>query len=181
MNAPVSTRDAYGVAARFANAEALAGALRSLRTAGYTRLEAYAPRPLEEVEQLLPRHRSPVPGVMLAAGAAGAAGAFLLQVWASYDYPLNVAGRPLFSWPAFVPVTFELTVLSAAFAGLVALLVIAQLPRLDHPMFNVSTFARASQDAYFVCVRGDDPRFDGGAVRALLHDAGGVEIEEVKG
>lgn len=169
----------HGLAARFADADALVAALRRLRGAGYARLEAFSPRPFEEAHALLPRRRSPIPGVMLAGGLLGCAGAFLLQVWAAFDYPVEVAGRPLFSWPAFVPVTFELTILSATFCGIGALLWVTGLPRLDHPMFDRSDFVRATQDAFFVCVRSDDPRFDSAATSALLRASGALDIGEV--
>ncbi len=169
----------YGIAARFEDAATLTAALRRLRDAGYVRLEAYAPRPLEEAHAILPPHRSPIPGIMLAGGALGLAAAFLLQVWAAFDYPIEVAGRPLFSWPAFVPVCFELTVLSASFCGIGAWLWLTGLPRLDHPLFARSDFVRASQDAYFVCVRGDDPRYDAAAIGRLLHAGQAAQIEEV--
>lgn len=169
----------YGLVARFDSAEALTAALRRLRHEGYEQLEAFAPRPLEEAHALLPHRRSPVPAVMLVGGAAGAASALFLQAWASTDYPLNVASRPLFSWPAFVPVAFELTVLAAAFAGLLAFLVMSGLPRLDHPAFAHNAFPRASQDGFFVCVPTTDRRFHPQATRELLRTVGATEIEEV--
>jgi hypothetical protein len=162
----------------FASAEALVAALRRLRAAGYKRVEAYTPWPVEEAATLLTNKRSPVPLIMLLTGIAGAIGAFLLQVWATNDYPVNVGGRPIFSWPAFVPVTFELTVLTASFCGLAALLVVTRLPRLDHPMFAHREFERASQDAFFVRVLSDDPHFDPRATPALLRELGAESVEE---
>jgi hypothetical protein len=170
----------HGVAAMFETPEALLRALRALRKNGYERLEVYTPWPLEEARELLPHRRSRVPLIMLVAGAAGCTGAVLLQMWAATDYPLNVAGRPLFSWPAFVPVTFELTVLTASLCGLLGFLGLARLPRLDHPMFAHRTFVRASQDAFFVCVRADDARFHAEATPRRLQELGGDAIEEVR-
>jgi hypothetical protein len=163
----------------FDSAEALLYALRRLRDDGYERLEVYAPWPVEEAREMLPHRRSRVPLIMLIAGVFGCTGALLLQIWAATDYPLVVAGRPLFSWPAFVPVTFELTVLSASLCGLVGFLWLSRLPRLDHPMFAHSTFARASQDAFFVCVRADDAKFNPQTTARLLNELGAAEVEEV--
>ncbi len=170
----------HGIVGRFDEGEAFTAALRQLRGAGYQRLEGYAPRPMEDAHDLLTRERSPIPGLMLAGGAAGLVGSFLLQVWAAYDYPLEVAGRPLFSWPAFVPVSFELTLLSATLCGIGAWLWLTGLPRLDHPMFHRADFGQASQDAYFVCVRGDDPQFDFEAIGDVLRKAGAAQVRGVQ-
>jgi hypothetical protein len=169
----------YGVVALFRSADALVAALKRLREDGYEHIEAYAPWSVEEAHELLPPRHSPVPLVMLISGTCGAVGAFLLQVWASTDYPVQVAGRPLFSWPAFVPVTFELTILTAAFCGLAALLVQARLPRLDHPVFNHTQFARASQDAFIICIQTTDTHFHPERTTALLRALGAQSIEEV--
>ncbi|MGH8019609.1 MAG: DUF3341 domain-containing protein [Opitutaceae bacterium] len=171
----------HGLVALFPSADALVAALRRLREEGYDQLEVYTPWPVEEAHELLPPRRSPVPLVMLAAGLLGAAGAFLLQIWAATDYPVQVAGRPLFSWPAFVPVTFELTILTAAFCGLAALLIHARLPRLDHPVFNYTEFARASQDAFIVCIQSSDANYNTLKTSDLLRTLGAKSIEEVSG
>lgn len=171
---------AHGLAAMFGTPEALVSALRHLRDGGYSQLEAYAPWPLEEARALVSHGRSRIPLIMLAGGLCGFAGALVLQAWAASDYPLNVAGRPIFSWPAFVPVTFELTVLTASLLGLMGFLVIARLPRLDHPMFGHSAFGRASQDAFFICVRASDPKYDVRDTLALLLTLGAEMIEEVR-
>lgn len=171
----------YGMAGLFEHVEELLAALRGLRAAGYERLEVYAPWPVEEARELVPHRRSRVPLIMLITGLGGLAGAFLLQVWAAADYPLVVGGRPLFSWPAFVPVTFELTVLTASLCGLAGFLFLARLPRLDHPMFQHSAFERASQDAFFLCVRANDPRYDAQQTRRALAAQGATAIEEVSG
>jgi len=117
--------------------------------------------------------------LVLAAGLIGAGGGFFLQWFATRDYPLNVGGRPVFSWPAFVPVTFELTVLTAALVGVGALLWLSRLPRLDHPLFALPVFARATQDRYFLGVRAADPRFDRRRVRELLASLHPESITEV--
>ena len=169
----------HGVAACFAEREMFLAAWRKLRDAGYARLEANTPFSLEEMEELVPGPPTPIARVVLIAGLAGGSGGYFLQWFGARDYPLNVGGRPLHSWPAFVPITFELTVLTAALIGVGALLWLCGLPRLDHPVFAATGFERASQDRFFLTVRADDPRFDAGAVTNLLREAGAETVEEV--
>jgi hypothetical protein len=116
---------------------------------------------------------------MLCAGIAGASGGFFLQWFAAHDYPLNVGGRPLASWPAFVPITFELTVLTAALVGVVAFFFLTGLPRLHHPVFTDPRFQRASQDRFFLCIRSDDPLYATDVVRRTLVAAQAESIAEV--
>ena len=169
----------YGTLAMYRTAEALAGALRKLRGAGYTRLDVYMPYPDETIDELLPARPTPIGWIVLIAGLLGGIGSYFMQWYASRDYPLNVGGRPLHSWPSFIPITFELTVLCAAIAGVVALFVLSRLPRLDHPLYRSSRFLRASQDRFFICVRADDPLYPGGSVRRILTDAHAESIDEV--
>lgn len=117
--------------------------------------------------------------IMLLAGIAGAGGGFFLQWYAARDYPLNVGGRPLNSWPAFVPITFELTVLTAALVGVLTLLCLAGLPRLHHPVFADPRFKRASQDRFFICIRADDPLYANEDVRRTLAASHPESIAEV--
>ena len=116
---------------------------------------------------------------MLLAGIAGASGGFFLQWFAARDYPLNVGGRPLNSWPAFIPITFELTVLTSALVGVLAFLWLAGFPRLHHPVFADPRFKRASQDRFFICLRADDPLYANEGVRRALADAQPESITEV--
>ena len=116
---------------------------------------------------------------MLLAGAAGASGGFFMQWFAARDYPLNVGGRPLNSWPAFIPITFELTVLTAALAGVIAFFWLAGFPRLHHPVFSDPRFKRASQDRFFICIRADDPLYGSDIVRRTLADAQAESVAEV--
>lgn len=164
--------------AEFANVEAFVSGLRRLREAGYGRLEAYTPFPTEEVDELVPGPPTPIGWYMFIGGLLGGLGAFFMEWYAAHIFPYHVGGRPLTSWPAFIPITFELTVLSAALTGLVALLFLCRLPRLDSPLFEVPHFERASQDHFFVAVL-----VDGGtaAPRSLLTDCGALLITEVEG
>lgn len=162
------SRDLHGLLAEFSAPEELLDAVRRTRTAGFTRFDTYAPCPVEGLDEYVLEKPSPLPGVMLAAGALGAAGGFGMQWYAAWDYPVNVGGRPLFSWPAFVPITFELGVLTAVLAGLGVLLWRLGLPRYHHPVFAAAIFARASTDRFFLCLRTDDPRYSAATARDLL-------------
>jgi hypothetical protein len=165
--------------AAFAEESAFLAALANLNAQGFRRVETYTPYAVERAEKLLPKVRMPIPWVMLAAGILGGSGAFFLQWYACRDYPIDVGGRPLDSWPSYIPITFELTVLSAALAGAFAFLWIAGFPRLHHPAFSDRRFHRASQDRFFVCVRSDDPKYSEQSVRDAFFASRPESIEEV--
>jgi hypothetical protein len=175
----MSGEGTVALAARFAAAETFAAAVASARAAGYTRLEAYMPFAVEGVADAVAGERRTVPAAVLAAALLSALAAFGLQEWAAHDYPLEVAGRPLNSWPSFVPITFELTVLGSALTGLLTFFWLAGFPRLHHPMFAVPGFIRASQDRFFLCIRRDDPLWARTDVRGFLVSAGAEAVEEV--
>ena len=170
-----------GIIACYASSEQFLSVMHRARSAGYTRVEAYTPFPVDGLDEALPRASTPIGWIVLAAGIFGACGAYGLQYWATHNYPLNVGGRPLHSWPAFIPVTFELTVLSAAVIGVLALAWLCRLPRLHHPVFAVPGFERASQDRLFVFIRDDDPRFHPAHTHAFLADSGPEYVTEVLG
>jgi hypothetical protein len=172
-------REPYGIMAAFASEESYVSALRELRESGFRRIETFTPYDVEREEALVPRRPTPMGWIMLAAGLVGGGGAFLMQWYAARDYRLNVGGRPVDSWPAFVPVTFELTVLSAALAGVAALLWLSGLPRLDHPVFSDRRFRHASQDRFFVCVRSDGIGHTEREARDALLAAKPESVEEV--
>ena len=140
--------------------------------------------PLERFVNLfeaLRRKPSWVPLIVLLAGIAGGAGGYFMEWYAmAVDYPINVGGRPLNSWPAFVPITFELTVLSGALAAIVAMFALNRLPQPHHPVFNVPHFERASTDKFFLCIEARDPRFDLAATRAFLESLNPDAIAEVR-
>jgi hypothetical protein len=175
------TENLHGIVAAYASPTQLLAALRRAREFGFERLEVNTPFPVAELEELLPGKRSPIARIMGGVAVLAIGGAYFLQWFAARDYPLNVGGRPLHSWPAFIPVTFELTVLTTALAGVAALLWLAGLPRLDYPLFAVAGFERASQDLFFLCVRSDDSRFDLEAVREVLRVEQPEFISEVRG
>lgn len=165
----------HGIMGMYASPEATKSVLLKLKEVGYTRYEVYSPFPDEEIAELLPG-KTRIGWVVLIAGICGGAGAYFLQWYAARDYAINVGGRPIHSWPAFVPVTFELMVLTAALVGVTALFVFTRLPRLDYPTFNDPRFSRASQDRFFICVRADDPKTEPELTRQLLnHEAESIE------
>jgi hypothetical protein len=167
------------ILAEYPNHDRLVAALRRLRDDGYTRFEVYSPFPSEEIDELLPGRATPIGWLMLVGGLAGGSGAYFMEWYAAHDFAYNVGGRPLHSWPAFVPVTFELTVLTAALTGLVSLLFLTRLPRLAHPVFNAAPFRRASADRFFVAVHRDDPRLTDTGIDKLLRETGALSVEEV--
>jgi hypothetical protein len=157
--------------AEFASAEALLEAVRAARASGYRRLESYTPFAVEGLAEALQLPRSRVPLLALIGGIVGGCGAFFLQWYtAVVDYPINSGGRPLDSWPAFVPATFELAVLGAALAAFFGSLALMGLPRLRHPVFDTPDFDLASRNRFFLCIRGDDPQFDIERTRSWLAD-----------
>jgi hypothetical protein len=170
----------HGLVAVFSSPEEFLAALRKVREGGYSAVEVNVPFAVEGMDEWLPGRPTPMARIVLLAGLAGAGGAFFLQWYAAHDYALNIGGRPLTSWPAFVPVTFELMVLTAALTGVGALFWLCGLPRLDHPLFALPGFERASQDRYFLGVRADDPRFEAGRVRELLASLAPETIAEVR-
>ncbi|HZL47307.1 MAG TPA: DUF3341 domain-containing protein [Opitutaceae bacterium] len=167
----------HGLLAAFTSETSFRSAFQNLREAGCVRLEAYTPYPVEP--GVLPGATTPMAWIMLLAGVIGASGGFFLQWFAARDYPVNVGGRPLNSWPAFIPITFELTVLTAALVGVLAFFCLAGFPRLHHPVFADPRFKRASQDRFFICIRADDPLYASESVRRILTEARPESIAEV--
>jgi Protein of unknown function (DUF3341) len=150
----------YGVMGEFATPEDLIHAVEKVREAGYRRLDAYAPFPVEGLSEALGLKRNLVPFITLLGGLGGGLTGFFFQVWANVSsYPINIGGRPLNSWPAFIPVTFELTILGAALSAVFGMLALNRLPQPHHPVFNVHRFTHASSDRFFVCIEARDPKF----------------------
>ncbi len=170
----------YGLMAEFGGPSDLVAAARAAHEAGYRRLDAYSPFPIEEVSDAIGYHHTAMPFIVLFGGAVSGGLGFLMQYFiAVTSYPLNVGGRPLDSWPSFIVVTFELTILGGALSGAIGLLAANGLPRPYHPVFNVKEFARASQDAFFLCIEARDPKFDAERTRDFLQALGPLMIAEV--
>jgi len=172
-------KPAHGLLAGFASPEKFIAALKRVKAAGYTRCETYLPFALPEALEFSADAHSPVPKAMAIGGLLSGLGAYFMQYYAAHDYPLNVGGRPLNSWPSFVPITFELTVLGSALSGLLAFFWIARFPRLDHPVFDDPRFIRASSDRFFLCIRSDDPLFADPQTRRFMADLAAESIAEV--
>ena len=151
----------YGLMAEFADPAAVVAAARRVREAGYRKVDAFSPYPIEELSEALDFHKSKLPLLVLLGGGAGLVGGYALQYWISVvEYPLNIGGRPFHSWVAFIPPTFETTILLAALTAVLGMLALNGLPEPYHPVFNVPRFALASKDRFFLCIEADDPKFD---------------------
>jgi hypothetical protein len=167
---------AYGVLAEFATPEALVAAVTRVRRE-FRDVEAFTPYSVDGLADALGFTRTGVPAIALAGGIVGAVGAYLLQWYtAVIDYPINAGGRPLHSWPSFIPATFELAVLGAALAAFFGFLALCRLPRLRHPLFDVADFDLASRSRFFLCVRATDPAYDAERATLLLADLGAVRV-----
>ena len=159
----------YGLLAEFNNPEDLLGAARRAREEGYTRLDAFTPFPVEDLADAIGFHKTRVPLITLIGGLIGCSGGFFLQYYPNViGYPLNLGGRPYYSWPAFIPVTFELTILCAALATVFGILALNGLPTPYHPVFNVPDFALATRNRFFLCIKARDPKFDREKTREFL-------------
>ena len=171
----------YGLIAEFDDPSAIVAAAKLTRGAGYTRINAYSPYPVEELMEAIGFHRNYVSLVVFVGGILGALGGLALQIWTSaIDYPINVGGRPLISLPAFIPITFECTILLAAFGAFFGNIIMNRLPQPYHPVFNVPSFSRATIDRFFVCIKADDPKFNYGETRAFLEGLGAKEVTDVE-
>ena len=176
-----TTAGLYGLLAEFESADALAAAASRAHKAGYTRLDAFSPVPIDGLAEAIGQDDRRVQRFVLLGGIVGGLSAFALQYWISViDYPLNVGGRPLNSWPAFIVPTFELTILFASFTALFVMLGLNGLPQPYHPVFNVPSFARASSDGYFLSVEAEDPKFDRTDTRRYLESLGATEVNDIE-
>jgi hypothetical protein len=170
----------FGLMAEFEEHEELLEAARRAYGEGYRRMDAYSPFPVEGLSEALGLEQSSIPLFTLAGGIIGGLGAYFME-WISMAklYPINVGGRPMNSWPNFIPVTFELTVLIASVSAFVGVFVLCRLPQPHHPVFNVSEFERASNDRFFLCIDADDPKFDLGETRKFLESLKSCKVTEV--
>lgn len=173
--------DLYGLLAEFEDPQSLLDAARRSRSAGYRRMEGYTPFPVEELSKVIGVRHLWIPLIVLLGGIFGALGGFFMQYYAAaLSYPLNIGGRPLWSWPSFIPITFELTVLGAALSGAFGLLAINGLPQPYHPVFNVERFGLATQSRFFLCIEATDPKFDREGTRAFLETLHPREVSDVR-
>jgi hypothetical protein len=171
----------YGFLAEFTTPADLYHACERVRDAGFTRWDAHTPFPMHGIEQAMGLRRSPLPWIVLAMGLTGAALGFGLQWWVhAKAYPLVISGKPFFSWPAFIPITFELGVLFGALGAVFGMFALNRLPMHHHPLFRSKVFERVSDDGFFISIESWDPKFDQAATRTLLESLGARSVEVVE-
>jgi len=170
----------YGMMAEFDSASDLVAAARRTREEGYHKIDAYSPFPVEGLAEEIGFRKNSVPLVVLIGGLLGCMSGYGLQYWISaVSYPINVGGRPYNSWPAFIVVTFEMTILFAGLAAVLGMLALNGLPMPYHPVFNVPRFAFATRDRFFLIIFSSDAKYDAVATRAFLENLGPRSISEV--
>ncbi|HXE89465.1 MAG TPA: DUF3341 domain-containing protein [Terriglobales bacterium] len=170
----------YGLLAEFDSPTAIVLAARRAHEAGYRRMDAYTPFPIEELTEAIGFHHTRLPAIVLCGGILGGLGGYALQYWASViEYPVIVGGKPFHSWPSFIPVTFETTVLIAALSAVLGMLALNGLPMPYHPVFNVPEFALASNNRFFLCLEAEDEQFDPAVSRRFLEGLGPSGVWEV--
>lgn len=170
----------HGLMAEFDSPTQLVLATRRAHEEGYRKMDAYTPFPIEELSDAIGFRHTRLPLVVLIGGLLGCLGGYGLQYWvAAIAYPVNVGGRPYNSWPSFIPVTFETTVLLAALSAVLGMLALNGLPMPYHPVFNVKSFALASKDKFFLCIEATDPKYDRAATQKFLESLQPREIAEV--
>lgn len=170
----------WGLLAEFKDSDELLRAAREAYRAGYRKMDAYSPFPIEGLADSIGLRRNSVPLLTLVGGVIGGGGAYVLQYWINViSFPINVGGRPLHAWPAFIPVTFEMTVLFASFGAFFGMWALNRLPAPYHPIFNSDNFARASRDGFFLCIETADPLFELDGTREFLMQVKARLVEEV--
>lgn len=171
----------YGIMAEFEGPNELVHAARRTYEAGYRRINGYSPYPIEELSEAVGFTHTSLPLIVFIGGVLGGIGGFLMQYWIEViNYPINVGGKPFNSWPAFIPITFECTVLAAAFSAVLGMLILNKLPQPYHPVFNAPNFAMATRDRFFLVVEANDPKYSHAAVVELFKSLNAQEIIEVE-
>jgi hypothetical protein len=171
----------YGLMAEFETAESLLNAAQQAHAAGYRDMDAYSPFHVEGLAEAIGARSPWVPYIFLAGGILGGLGGYFMQWWYSVVvFPINVGGKPYHSWPAFIPVTFELTILGAVAIGLLGMFILDGFPEPYHPVFNVPGFSRASQDRFFLAIEAKDPKFDLNQIRTFLENMQALAVSEVE-
>jgi hypothetical protein len=180
LTKPALIKPIYGLMAEFESPTALVNAARAAREQGYRKLDAFSPFPIEELTDALHLHKNKLPLIVLIGGILGGLTGYLLQYYVTVVYfPINIAGRPLHSWPSYIVITFELTILFAALSAVFGLLGLCGLPMPYHPAFNVPRFALASRNRFFLCIESTDPLFDHDKTSEFLETLEPREVSEV--
>lgn len=176
-----TTARVYGLLAEFDTPSQLVAATRRVHDEGYRRIDTFSPFPVEEAWEAMHHHDKRLSLIVLLGGLTGMFSGYGLEYWVhTIAYPTNIAGKPLNSWPQFIPVTFEMTILFAAIAAVLGMVILNGLPMPYHPVFNVERFARASQDKFFLLIESTDPKFDSNKTLELLKGLNASEINEVE-
>lgn len=171
----------YGVMAQFDNPSQLVAAARSAYAEGYRQINGYSPFPIEELDEAIGFKRTTLPYIVFAGGLLGALGGYFMQYWmAVVDYPLIVGGKPFNSLPAFIPITFECTILGAAFAAVFGMLALNKLPQPYHPVFNAPSFALATRDSFFLVIEAKDVKFNHNEAVQFLKNLDPREVVDVE-
>ena len=171
----------YGIMAEFEGPSELVHAARKTYEVGYRRINGYSPYPIEELSEAIGFTHTSLPLIVFIGGVLGGVGGFLMQYWIEViNYPINVGGKPYNSWPAFIPITFECTVLAAAFSAVLGMLILNKLPQPYHPVFNAPNFALATRDRFFLVVEANDPKYSHDAVVELFKSLNALEINDVE-
>jgi hypothetical protein len=171
----------YGLMAEFETTDALMSAAHRTYEAGYRQIDAFTPFPVEGLAEAIGFHKTYVPLICLIGGLTGCFGGFFLQYWPNvFGYPLNIGGKPYNSWPSFIPITFELTVLCAGLATVFGMLALNGLPTPYHPVFNTTHFELATRNKFFLCIKARDAKFDLDKTREFLKSLGSREVSEIE-
>lgn len=171
--------EVWGIAGHFATPADLYHACEKLRDKGYVHFDAQTPFPVHGLEKAMGLRPTPLPWLSLLGGATGLASGIALTWYCNWDYPLNIAGKPPFSWQIYIPIYFELTILLTALCTFFGLWIICGLPRFFHPTMTHKAFTRTTTDAFFICVEARDTKYDARKTRALLEELGAKDVEEV--
>jgi len=173
-----TTSALHGVMAEYDDGQSLVEAAKKTMAQGFTRVEAYSPVPIEDLNTIIHKSRTVLPKLILAGGLTGMATGFALQYWAQViEYPMNIGGRPLASWTTFIVPSYELTILFASLTAAIGMIVLNGLPQPYHPVFNVERFAMASSDKFFLVIEANDPKFSDAS--QFLHGTGAKGVYEV--
>ena len=170
----------YGLLAEFEGPDELLRVTRHSYEQGYRKIDCFTPYSVEHLSEAMGQSKTAMPWIFLICGIVGGVSVYALAYWINViEYPINIGGRPLHSWPSFIPPTFECTILLSAIGGCVGMILLNGLPRLNHPLFEIPRFERASTDAFFICIEAKDDKFDAVISRQMLIENGAKEVWDV--